>query len=596
MRICHIMKKNHKSETPHRAIWVKLQTTVKRVSLTETNYVLDFGWLAFGRRETRTMTWALRWYRFETCNGFWRLLNKLPEEKTRTYIIVDNSNQTLALLDVFTQAYKRGWECTQAVFSNPPTIIRWRKDSVSLHLIDSANVFSGMTHMTPSGVGDSDSCDKHISITDSADDVRVKHGALTMHRSFVRWWDFLRLNDLGGFSTTLGAQALRTFRHKYMKHPILVDTNREALALARAGYHGGRTECLHIGRLQGEFFLLDVNSMYAAVMRDMLVPTKLICYTKRCDLRDIASWIKDRVVVAECEVETEEPIYAVKHNDQLVFPIGRFSTVLAGNEVAYALRHGHIRKVVSAAVYSAAVAFQEFVDAMWKERRAAFDGGDHDAANKWKCLLASFYGKWGQKGGAWEKIDDAPNGKIKSWANVDHETGEFTQYRQFGGIIQQYIESDETSQSLPAIAACITANARVVLYQMMCEAGMENVYYVDTDSLLVNVHGFERIKDYIKPDALGGLRLEGTYRDCHIFASKDYVFGNRTRRKGVSSNAHVITDSEFDQEHVKSVASMFRGGDMSKARTTRVRKHLTRTYSKGIVASDGRVTPITLGG
>lgn len=592
MRIAHIMKPNHKCETPQRAMWVSLHTHVTYRSAKETRHELDFGILLAGRRNSKTGAWTTRSHRFENARGFWKLLDRIPESKTRTYIIVDDPSRTLALLDVFTSAYKKGWENTCAIISNPPTIVRWRREDVSIVMLAYSQLWGKLSDAIKIGSNGEPSTSGLPATAESAAELRMLHAVTTMQSSTTAWWDFLLKNDLGGFSTTLGTQALRVFRHRFMTHPIMIDNNRPALQLARSGYHGGRTECHQIGKLEGEFYLLDVNSMYAAVMRDMLVPTRLICHSQRVTLDDVAHWITDRVVIAECEVETEEPIYAYRKDDSLLFPIGAFVTTLSANEVVYACRQRHIKRVLRASCYDGFYCFRAFVQSIWDERRAAILCGRTLDADRWKKLLASFYGKWGQAGGTWETIDEAPNAKIKSWQNIDYETGEVTEYRQFGGIIQQRVESEESSQSLPAIAASITANARVVLWQMMCEAGRENVYYVDTDSLLVNAAGLSKLESYIQPDTLGGLRLEGTFGNINIRASKDYVFGERTRLKGIPANSVVLNDGDYIATHAQSLAAMFRGGDMSKATDRRVKKHLARTYNKGIVETDGRVTPL----
>lgn len=596
MRIAHIMKPNHKCETPQRAMWVSLHTRTAFRSAKETSHILEFGILLAGRRNSKTGAWTTRSYRFEDARGFWKLLDRVPESKTRTYIIINDPNRTLPLLDVFTLAYKKGWQNTCAIISNPPTIVRWRREDVSIVMLDYSQLWGKLSDAIKTGYSGEASTTESVATAESAAERRMQRAVSTMQSSTTAWWDFLLTNDLGGFSTTLGTQALRVFRHKYMTHPIMIDNNLPALQLARSGYHGGRTECHQIGKMEGEFYLLDVNSMYAAVMRDMVVPTRLICISKHVTLDDIGHWIKDRVVIAECDIQTEEPVYAVKQDDRLLFPVGTFTTVLAANEVVYAYRQRHIKRVLRASCYDGFHCFRAFVQGIWDERRAAILCGRTLDADRWKKLLASFYGKWGQGGGTWETIDEARDAKIKSWQNIDYETGEVTEYRQFGGIIQQRVESEESSQSLPAIAASITANARVVLWQLMCEAGRENVYYVDTDSLLVNVAGFAGLQKYIQPDTLGGLRLEGTYRNIHIRASKDYVFGERTRRKGIAANAVLINDTDCEQTHAKSLAAMFRCGDMSKATDRRVKKHLTYTYDKGIVSCDGRVTPLRLNG
>lgn len=594
MRHAHILKPNKNSETPQRACWVKLDIIRKVRRNAKTDLSFKFGILLHGVRNSKDGKWLVQYHRFTDAHGFWQLLGILAVDKTRLYVIVEDSGQTLALLDAFTISYKLGWTCTKAIISCPPLIVRWRRDRTTLQFLDVANFSQSPLTTTSNGK----SAQHGVSDTELGSpekpDARIKRELLTMHSLSVQWWGFLKTNDLGGFAATIASQALRTFRHKFMSHEILIDTNTQALELARKAYVGARTECFFIGRTHGEYYLLDVNSMYAAVMRDMDVPIRLRGYTEHATINDLHCWFNPSVVIADVDIETDENCYPLHIGDKLVFPVGRFRTVLSGNEVWHAVSNGHVRAVHRCAIYEKAPAFKAFVEAMWSQRALAMSEGRMADEARYKLILASFYGKWGQGGGHWDKTEDADSAEIKSWISIDYDSKDVTEYRQFGGIVQAKGKEAESADSHPAIAACITANARMMLHGLIMEAGSENVFYVDTDSLVVNNEGLEGLSAHIIPQELGKLRLEGVYNDLQIHTSKDYVFDGRVRRKGIRTEAVDAGDGHFWQDQQRGLAAMIRTGDMSKAGSRRVRKTLIRKYDKGVQMLNGRIKPICL--
>lgn len=591
MRYTHIIKHNKNTETPHRAVWIAVHAHKSKRSAGPDQYKLDFAWCCFGVHDVRNNTWRFQSVRLDNAHQFWRWLDQIVLPKTRTYILCQNSNLTLSMMDAFTIAFKHGWTLTRAIIECPPCIVLWRRDTSTIEWLDNANVWPQPSNGTSIGKNYEHST---TSIDDSNAptlDEKTQHDVRTMRSLWIEWWDFLRQKNMAGFAPTIASQSMRIYRHKYMQHEILIDTNVDALKLARAAYVGARTECFYIGKMHGTFYLLDINSMYASVMRDMRVPTRLRGYTEHATTQDLAAWTQDAVVLCDVDVNLEIPLLPYRQSNSLLFPTGVFRCAIAGSEVSAALDAGCIRQVYRVAVYDWAPAFTHFVQSMWDLRRAHAENGELADADKYKTLLASFYGKWGQTGGVWEKTEDARDSSIKTWINVDYHTNEITEYRQFGGIVQVRSKEDESYESHPAIAACITANARTLLWSYMMTAGRDHVFYVDTDSLLVDQEGLHQLEPFIAPATLGGLRLEGLYHDIEIFAPKDYRFGSRTRHKGVRSNSVVVDTATFEQDQNSSLVGMMREGNLSTLTTMRIRRKMLRKYLKGVVLNDGKVIP-----
>ena len=162
--------------------------------------------------------------------------------------------------------------------------------------------------------------------------------------------------------------------------------------------------------------------------------------------------------------------------------------------------------------------------------------------------MASLYGKFGQNGRKW--IEDGRYEwpyPVEGWACPDPNKGA-VRLRNRLGRVQRLATDGESENSIPIIAAEITAHARVWLWELITQAGQENVYYVDTDSLIVNASGLSRLQPHINNAALGGLKCEGV-SDYSVFnAPKDYLFAGETRIKGVRASAETLGVNTYRQD------------------------------------------------
>lgn len=276
----------------------------------------------------------------------------------------------------------------------------------------------------------------------------------------------------------------------------------------------------------------------------------------------------------------------------MVFPVGTFRTVLATPELRRALSMGHIRKVHRLALYEHAVLFSEYVLYFWNHRLEAKRQGDETLSWLLKLMLNSLYGKFGQSGRVYEDRDLTLDDEIKSWVELDADTGEVHHYRQFGGLIQELSREGESRDSHPAIAAHVTSAGRSLLWSLMSTAGRENVYYCDTDSLFVNDEGLHRLRHHMDSGELGALKLEWSSDSVEIFGCKDYVVDGSRKIKGIRKNAEVLGSGVFVQDVFRGFKGMLRDGDLDRQLITRTRKVLTREYRKGTPDPTGRVLPL----
>jgi hypothetical protein len=594
VRRAHNLKVNHTNESVHEAIWTDTETApVKQPDGSDYHYLM-FGYGAYART-VRPNEWTRPlWARYQTVNEYWDWVEDRLHGKSRLYMFAHNWAFDAPVLDTFNVLPERGWKLTGSIIQSPPVILKWRRGPHTIQMVDTLNIWRVPLKKLGESIGLPKLTMPDYGAPEADWNAYGKRDVEIIMQACQQWWSFLIDNDLGGFASTLAAQAFRTFRHRFMTNTILIDDNVDALNLAREALHGGRTECFYIGVCPVTVTKLDINSQYPAIMRREVMPAKLIGHYKRVTMHELIKWSTRYCLVAQVQVHTNQPAYAVVHDKRLIFPTGEFVTVLCTPEIEYALLHGHIIKVFDVSVYEPKLLFKEYVNWMHQYRQRCRESGDEVAAINAKLLMNSLYGKFAQKGLIYKKIDDTDDTEIKVWVELDVETNTVYHLRQYGGIIEQLEQETESRDSHPAIAAHITAHARMQLWGLIQMAGRGNVFYCDTDSIWVNETGAKRLKYFLDATALGKLKVEGVHDDVIIHGPKDYLIDGHARIKGIRKNAKQIGPNTFEQDKFTTLVGLLRIGQLSAPVVTRLTKRLRREYTKGIVDALGNVSPLSL--
>lgn len=592
MRRQHYLRANKGCEMPSECIWVDTETKPSTQPDGSEAHHLWFGYAAH-RRAPRPNEWTKPdWTRFIDIGEYWDWVESKLHGKIKLYMFAHNWAFDGPVLDVFNELPRRGWKLVGSVIQSPPIILRYRRGCHTLQLVDTLNIW----RMKLEDLGNSLELPKltmpALSDPQSQWDTYGQRDVEIIMLACLQWWTFLKSNDLGGFASTLAAQAFRTFRHRFMHHDILIDDNENSLELSRQALHGGRTECAFIGKVPHRVFKLDINSQYASVMHNEYMPRKVIGHYRSVTFSELRNWLTKYCVVAECTVDTEQAVYPLVHDKRLIFPVGQFTTFLTTPEISYGLEHGHIIGIRQAAVYERDILFKDYVEWMFDYRVSCKDQGNEVDADNAKILLVALFGKFGQRGFIYNTIEHIQDLSIGMWTELDAETGEVNHLRQYGGIIEQLINETEARDSSPAIAAHITAHGRMMLWSLLQQAGKGNVVYYDTDSIWTNETGYSNLKEHCHKTDLGKLKMEGIHNEVIIYGPKDYRLDGLARIKGIRRNAVEIDPGYYRQEKFTSLKGLLRIGDLTRPIVTTITKRLQRIYKKGIVTPTGVVDPL----
>jgi len=594
MRHAHILKDNKVSDYPQQAIWFDTETEFKTHDETSIYHALKFGYACYMRLHRNGVWSDETWIKFTSRTEYWDFVCNRVRDSTKLYLFCHNTSFDLPVLDVFNELPKRGYSLRSAIIDAPPTILRFRSGNKCIMILDTLNIWRMPLKYLGAEIGL-----EKLAMPDDNDlgvdwDTYGKRDVEIIRDACLKWWKFLADNDYGSFSPTLAGQAMRVYRHKYMHHKILIDDNIRALELTRAGYHGGRCECFRIGKFRGSFTLLDVNSMYPSVMANREYPYRLLTHTYYATLIDLKLWLKFYCLTARVILRTNKPFVAVRHGLKLLFPIGEFECVLSTPEIQYALDNAEILKVLEVALYDKGYLFTVMMNDLYLQRITAKKQGRKVDAFLYRKIMNSFYGKWGQSGGKWDNEDNIDDLSAKHWMEYDAVANKIIKHRQLGGLVQIQNSDAESRDSLPVIAGHITAHARMELWRLIQLAGMEHVYYCDTDSCLVDSVGSNALLFMCADDVMGHLSVKGKYDEIQIWGAKDYRFGSIYKTKGVRKDAKWLDDNNVEQLKWSGLRGIVSSGIVDKPITRTIKKHLNRIYDKGVVLDDGRVLPLTL--
>lgn len=522
----------------------------------------------------------------------------------------------------------RTWE-GYAVLQDPPTIIVARPctNSGTCKFLDLRNYgVSGW-----SALGDN----SNKPATEGCDHIIRSRLVLLFMRE---WCSMVRSHGFGGVQATAASQAMHTYRHRYLRSPVLVHDNRDALDLERQAMYAGRCECWTVGRVKGPVYHLDCNSCYPAAALGQLMPARLAGYTRNCSPSPAALIERGYLVISEVTLEAQEACFPVRFNrvrhgpdyvrgcgglcshmpfdgDQ-IYPTGTIHTSLCGPELSLALERGCVRRIWRTAWYEPADLFSEFVSDLAAAQEACRATGRIAQAEAIKRLRNSLFGKFAQWSWRWKSCPeqhapapyalwyglpvlainlDADEPRLDKDRVAPSRTGlsGLVRYRSIGWSTQVEEGMGEHPESCPAISAWVYSLARVNLLRAIAIAGEENVHYMDADSIWCNHTGFTRMQNAgtMHQTEMGKWKEKGVYEWVDFHGLKQYSTPDSHIHAGAPPDAAGSRESGWTYQRSEALMPALAARRPPGAVTVTHQLRAGDKYRIGRVCAGGRVVP-----
>ncbi|MHC1623620.1 MAG: DNA polymerase [Candidatus Methanospirareceae archaeon] len=588
----HVLKENRSTNLPYYYIVFDTETLPKPHDLGEV-HEFRLAVAYFFNRRSRKYPQPVDVLRTKNHEELWNWIESHALSHQRLYVFAHNIDYDVTVSKGLEFLQNCGYEIKKWFVQDKCYYMKWQKDEKTIILMDTFSIFpyslkyigqfAGLEKAQMPDWGKDDDtwfeyCERDVQVLSTA---------------LYKYFCFIRENDLGNFAPTIAGQAFNAFRHRFMKTKIYVHALEDVETAEIESYYGGRCEAWFIGKVPEKLYYVDVNSMYPFVMKYKEYPTQYIGEIDNPSLAELKKIIRRYAVIARITVDTDLPILPYRM-EKTIFPTGRFLGWYATPEVELALRKGVVVRCHKAFIYLRENIFSEYVDFFYNMKREAKEKKDKARYVMSKLFLNSLYGKFGQR--VAEMVEVSPDEITEEEAaeEIISMADGLREYIRFAGKIYRKERREPSFNSFIAIASHVTSYARVHLWSLIEEAGLENVYYMDTDSLFVNERGYQRLQRWLDDEKLGYLKLEKTGENVTIMGAKAYIWGEERKIKGVPKTAKEIEPGKFEYDHFMKFRTKLRKGLLNTQIVEKRTRELTGEYDKGIVLENGRVIPLVI--
>jgi len=356
--------------------------------------------------------------------------------------------------------------------------------------------------------------------------------------------------------------------------------DKDFIEKIKPAYFGGRAECFYIGKIKGDIYYVDVNSMYPyCMLNDLPYP---YYYQKYFDLNSFG------ITKARVKSDLEIPILPYRLKDgRVIYPNGEFNGTWSNLELKKAVDLGvKIKRVYYSFTYPIKCQpFKEYILNLYQKRK---NTSDIFLKYLYKKLMNSLYGKFAQGN---ERI------KIMEFEKFRERKKIPDRYVVYNDIVLFKTLGDYPVHSNFIFSIYITSYARVYLYDLIQKIRNlgGQVIYCDTDSII-----YKNKIDLDNSLDLGGLKLEGRYKEIEIKSAKEYKLVDTQDKiyfkiKGIPE---LLKEEYFNNNYVEFKKPL------------RIREAIRRNlkpnlwidykkakvimYDKGKVLPDGRVMPLKI--
>lgn len=351
----------------------------------------------------------------------------------------------------------------------------------------------------------------------------VIFGLLEAWKKYIDW---NLSNDLGGFQYSMSSLAYsfwtRTKGAENARHP----RNKQTADYEKAAFYGGFCYVHSSGYHSGDgYYLLDCNGLYGSVIRDCLLPYRHVTTRRVIKVTDLDNALKRGGVIAHGVFTLRKGYLPIRSVRSIEWKQERVECWLPQPELLWVMEHGKIHSLDTIIVYDMKPLGKEIGEFSLTQRFLAKEQGRKYESKLWKLFVTNFFGKLAQRFGTIKVFPAGENEPDSFEQFISNKTGKIYSVCVFCGTKIVSIDDGESTTYIPSISAFITSYGRRKLWELCSLAGWENVFYNDTDSLIVNRAGYRKLKHLISDNVPGLISLDERGDTLEILGKKQYRIG-----------------------------------------------------------------------
>lgn len=536
-----------------------------------------------------------QWFDTDSAADLWAWIASKTNRNHRTVAFAHNLSFDLRLSQGLRHLPKLGFDVQGIGLNSYSCWARLRRDRNTLWLCDSLSFLpAALERIAPMVALDkpplpADGDESAVWLARCRADVEVTRAAV------LRVLGFLRAENLGDFRLTGAAMASAGYRHRFMpQKTLLVHDNEEVLAIERESAYAGRAEVWRHGEVSDTVYEYDYQYAYARLAQELEIPYRLECEHSPLTDERFDTVANHQSVLSRCVVHTDVPVAPTLLDGRIVWPIGTFAAHLWDNELRLAMECGADIQIERCWLYARAPVLRSWADWIVEKLDAPTDDIDPVARLMLKDWSRALIGRFGLRYPLLEEIGRVPSYDLSHRGVWDIDAEKELTYLQLGQQLFEQTEKVESSDSMPAVMSYIMAASRVKLWRLMQVAGMENLYYVDTDGIICNRRAAKRIDAELELGNLPGLRLKGTFAGGTFRAPRNIDLGEERRVNGAPRKAERLASGVYRGEVWESLPAALRRRHAEKVFVHEREFHITDTDPRRTHLPDGTTAPLRL--
>lgn len=553
----HWLRRNEGSRTPHRVLFIDAETRPVMAGADETHELRWWHARHVRRHVERPRGPVALDYAGEDPGELAGLVDGLSIAKQSTWVYTHNLGFDLQVTRLPELLHAKGWQIVDIGITGRSPWIRMAKGRRRLVMADSTSWLPAPLK----DVGEAVAIDKpHIADFTTATDediaVRCLMDTAILAEAMLTimdWWD---ANDMGRWQWTGPGCGWTAFRHKFLDSKVLMDPEPSRLALERRAIYGGRREAWRIGDLgPGKYADLDFEAAYPTIASCTPLPRRPIARVRRMTREAYAALPEDLGVLSECVVTTDVPVVPCRHGGHVLYPVGKFTTVLSSPDIDGAIAAGATVDLGDTIIYQ----LEPYLAAWGKWVIGVVDGSGEQVpavVRMWvRHTGRTVVGRWAMHAQRTEDWGDAAWPWFHAEPGTDLDTGCEVVDLHACGRHFRIIRDAEPENVFPAVTAYVEGTCRQLLHQAIQACPPGTVVQCDTDGFMLSLQGVvaedaradERGRTGAPASAARALegppvpvqagplriRVKGLYERAEILGPQQVVLGDSRRLSGV---------------------------------------------------------------
>lgn len=540
--------------------------------------------------------WSVAVRRFDGPGSLWSLVDSFTKTNGRTVLWAHNIAYDLRTARALPALHGLGWDLGDIRLSRQGTWARWKRDKRTLVGVDSFAVWPVSLETLGASMG----LGKPPLPTGEDPEAwfaRCEADVDILTRAVLAYLDWLRTADMGSWQMTGAGQSYAAFRHKFLTHDILVADDMGAREAERRAMWTGRAEAWRYGIEEKErVYDYDWACSYARIARDVELPVRQVSISRGLALDYLLRLARRQAILAEVDVTTDVPVVPMENDGRIVWPVGNFRTVLWDPELRLLADAGARVRTGRIWLYRKAPALRawaQWILSQLDQSTQELPGWQRLVLKHWSRALI---GRFAMQYTTWEPYATSEQDDIGLWSGHDVDSAEPFELMQVGTEVRARSGVEEGRDSVPAITGYVMSEARRRLWTASQLVGADDVYYMDTDSLLVNASGHKRLAGLSDHPDLDGLRLKRRYKGWQIAGPRKLILGDEQRIAGVPKRAVQTGPWRFEGEVWRGLAESIRVGEVDSVRVTARTFRVLQEDARRVRRPGGRTVPVRVGG